>query len=170
MVLLGCSPRNSQVTAVSSKVEFFENISGLCGSTFLGEAIYPESMDEEFMGTELKMNVLSCSESEIRIPFHVGNDSTRTWVLTLTDDGLLFKHHHVNPDGSVPEITNYGGWAIIGGSSLEQSFIADAETAILIPEARRNVWSMKIDLETNQFIYYLERNESTRFKAAFSLN
>ena len=33
------------------------------------------------------MHVRSCTPTEIRVPFHVGEDRSRTWVITRTDGG-----------------------------------------------------------------------------------
>ena len=79
------------------------------------------------------MSVETCGEKEIRIPFRVGEDRSRTWVLTLTDGGLLFRHDHRHADGTPDKVTMYGGLAAPDGTPLRQSFPADAETARLIP-------------------------------------
>lgn len=50
-----------------------------------------------------------------------------------------------------------------------QSFPADAETTELIPEAATNVWTLQIDPEKKQFVYYLERQKKPRYKAWFNL-
>jgi hypothetical protein len=105
----------------------------------------------------------------IRIPFHVGEDKSRTWILTLTDAGLLFKHDHRHADGTPDKITMYGGLAAPSGTQYTQSFPADAETAKLIPEAATNVWTLQINPEKQQFMYYLERHKEPRYKALFNL-
>ena len=46
------------------------------------------------------MHVRECSEDAIRIPFHVGEDRSRTWVVTRTANGLRLKHDHRHEDGS----------------------------------------------------------------------
>ena len=51
----------------------------------------------------------SCDLAEIRIPFHVGEDRSRTWVMTPTSVGLRLKHDHRHEDGSEDEVTQYGG-------------------------------------------------------------
>ena len=115
------------------------------------------------------MFVESCSERELRIPFQVGEDKSRTWILTLTDKGLLFKHDHRHPDGTPDKITMYGGWADASGSPYLQRFPADADTAKLIPEAVTNVWTLQIIPDKQQFTYSLERHAQPRYKASFSL-
>lgn len=149
--------------------QFFENIKKLCGQTFQGITEFPQNADHPMVGKQLIMSVASCSESEIRIPLQVGEDKSRTWILTLSDKGLLLKHDHRHPDGTPDKQTNYGGWAKADGSATRQQFAADEETAKLIPEAATNVWTFDIDSEKGQFSYALERNQAPRYKAVFSL-
>jgi hypothetical protein len=99
----------------------------------------------------------------------VNEDKSRTWILTLSDDGLLFKHDHRHEDGTPDTLTNYGGWATDGGSRFSQSFPADAETGALIPEAVTNVWTFTIDRDAGTFTYFLERHGMPRYKAEFKL-
>jgi hypothetical protein len=63
----------------------------------------------------------------------------------------------------------YGGWAAPNGNEYMQRFPADPETAKLIPEAATNVWTLQIIPDKQQFIYYLERNNESRYKARFNL-
>ena len=52
------------------------------------------------MGQRLVMHVRDCSADEVRIPFWVGEDHSRTWVVTRTETGLRLKHDHRHEDGS----------------------------------------------------------------------
>ncbi len=162
------SSENEVIVSVESA--FFQSLANRCGDVYFGETVYPDDPDHELYGAKLKMSIESCTENELRIPFQVNEDQSRTWILTLSDEGLLFKHDHRYDDGTPHDLTNYGGWAADGGSATRMSFPADAETAEMLPEAATNVWTMELDLENNQFTYYLERNSQPRYKAAFSLN
>ena len=154
--------------ADSQKV-FFANLIKLCGQQFEGETKFPQDPQHPLFGKKLIMKVASCSENELRIPFQVGEDKSRTWILTLTDKGLLFKHDHRHEDGTPDKITMYGGWAAVDGTAHAQKFPADAETAKLIPEAVTNVWKLEINPEMRQFTYSLERHGKPRYEAVFSL-
>ena len=156
-------------TQAETQRAFFENLKKLCGQQFEGETVFPHDKNHPLAGKRLVMSVETCREKEIRIPFHVGEDKSRTWVLTLTAEGLLFKHDHRHADGTPDEITLYGGLAAPSGTQYMQSFPADAETAKLIPEAATNVWTLEIKAEKQQFIYYLERHKEPRYKALFNL-
>jgi hypothetical protein len=38
------------------------------------------------------MKIETCTDTEIRISFRVGEDKSRTWIITLDEKGLLFNH------------------------------------------------------------------------------
>lgn len=158
------------IVSVSSESAFFQSLAQRCGDVYYGDSVYPDDPEHELYGAKLKMTIESCTENEIRIPFQVNEDRSRTWILTLSDEGLLFKHDHRYEDGTPHDLTNYGGWASVGGSPTKISFPADSETAEMLPEAATNVWTMELDLDNNQFTYFLERHSQPRYKAAFSLN
>ncbi len=155
---------------LDARTAFFQNLSEHCGNVYYGESVFPDNPEHELYGAALKMTVESCSDTEIRIPFQVNDDKSRTWILTLSDEGLLFKHDHRYDDGTPHDLTNYGGWASDSGTAFKQEFPADAETAEMLPEAVTNQWTMHLDLENNTFTYYLERHQQPRYKAVFSLN
>ena len=115
------------------------------------------------------MKIETCTDTEIRIPFWVGEDKSRTWIITLNNKGLLFKHDHRHADGTPDKITNYGGFAADNGTKLIQKFPADADTAKLIPEAATNVWTLQTDERKKRFMYQLERDDKLRYRAFFKL-
>ncbi|MFV8345259.1 hypothetical protein [Flavobacterium sp. ZB4P13] len=106
------------------------------------------------------MHVRNCDEKTIRIPFFVGDDKSRTWVLTSKNDRIQLKHDHRHEDGSEDKVTQYGGTTSNSGSSTLQFFPADQETCNLIPNASANVWWITLD-ETS-FTYNLRRIGSDR--------
>ena len=146
---------------------FFENVKKLCGERFEGVTEFPQDPKHDFAGKKLVIHVETCTEGEIRIPFRVGEDRSRTWILRLSDEGLLLKHDHRHADGTPDEVTMYGGWAT-EGDDLRQRFAADAETAKLIPEAATNVWTIELDPESGSLTYALERHGQPRYKAVFN--
>ena len=177
VVITACSSNAEQQTSDAENIQvlspesaFFQSLADRCGDTYYGESVYPDNPEHELYGASLKMTIESCTENQIRIPFQVNDDKSRTWILTLSDEGLLFKHDHRYEDGTPHDLTNYGGWATDGGSATRMSFPADAETAELLPEAVTNVWTMEFDLQKNQFTYFLQRHSQPRYKAEFSLN
>jgi hypothetical protein len=149
--------------------EFFAALKSLCGATLEGATEFPDDPKHPLGGKKLVLNVQACSDNEIRIPLHAGEDKSRTWVITLTPEGLLLKHDHRHEDGTPDEVTMYGGFAVPGGSGLKQQFAADADTARMIPDAATNVWTLELDTDKKRMIYALERHNAPRYRAAFSL-
>ena len=126
---------------------------------------YPKKGQDSFAGKQLRAHIASCSNSTIKIPFDVGEDKSRTWIISKSLNGLQLKHDHRHDDGTPDEINMYGGTALDIGNSLSQSFAADEHTAAMIPEAATNVWTLEFNHDKNQLTYYLERNSAPRFKA-----
>src|SRR5687768_11887891 len=78
--------------APAPQLAFFERLRSLCGSAYQGRVVSTDAADRNFAASRLVMHVRSCSADEIRIPFHVGDDRSRTWVVSRTDGGLRLKH------------------------------------------------------------------------------
>lgn len=175
LLTLVFAPLRTQSKATTNSLQletqkaFFNNMRKMCGEQFEGETDFPQNADHPMVGKKLVMSVRSCAEKEIRIPFQVGEDKSRTWILTLGEKGLLFKHDHRHADGTPDQITMYGGWAAVNGTPYLQRFPADPDTVKLIPEAATNVWTLQIIPEKQQFMYYLERNNQPRHRAYFNL-
>jgi len=125
--------------------------------------------DPRFKVQPMVMHVRECGEAQVRIPFHVGGDGSRTWVLTRTATGLRLKHDHRHQDGSEDTITQYGGDTRSPGTASAQDFYADAHTASLIPAAATNVWTVEV-IPGQRFAYALRREGTDRrFRAEFDL-
>jgi hypothetical protein len=159
------NPAISQEITPSQK--FWDTLKSHCGKAYEGKLMSPES-DPRFAG-RLVMHVRACEEGRIRVPFFVGDDRSRTWVLTMEDSGLIqLKHDHRHEDGSEDKVTQYGGKASNTGSATTQFFPADQFTADLLPAAVGNVWWITLD-ETS-FTYNLRRlGSSTVFTVKFDL-
>ena len=147
---------------------FFDKVKSMCGARFEGESVFPDDPGDAFRGQLLVVVIESCGVDEIRIPFMVGPDSSRTWVLKRTAKGLQLKHDHRHADGTPDEVTLYGGVAVDAGSALSQSFPADSYTANLIPEASTNEWFLSFSADGQELTYYLERHGKARFKAVLN--
>ncbi len=147
--------------------QFWETLSSHCGKSYAGKLVSPES-DPRFAGN-LVMHVRSCEDGRLRIPFFVGEDLSRTWVLTMDEQQLIqLKHDHRHADGAEDAVTQYGGKATNTGSASTQFFPADAFTAGMLPAAVGNVWWIMVD-ETS-FTYNLRRlGSATLFSVKFDL-
>ncbi|HJR36157.1 MAG TPA: hypothetical protein VJ817_14470, partial [Gemmatimonadales bacterium] len=126
--------------------------------------------DTSFANRTLVMHVRSCGADTIRIPFHVGEDRSRTWVITRGGGGLRLKHDHRHADGAPDSVTQYGGDARLPGAAWVMEFPADSFTAVLIPPARTNVWTIEVDPGAGRFVYALRREGTNRrFRVEFDL-
>lgn len=147
--------------------EFWASLQKHCGKAYEGALELPKD-DTAFGGKRLVMHVRSCSATEIKVPFFVGDDKSRTWVFTLKDGLITLKHDHRHEDGTEDEVTQYGGTASNSGAATLQMFPADQHTATLLPRAATNVWSVSLDDTT--FGYNLSRiYNNTVFKVLFDL-
>lgn len=155
---------------ITAQDTFFDRISKYCGKAFEGKITVDEPKSDGF-GGKLVMHVRQCSENQIHIPFHVGADSSRTWIITKTRQGLELKHDHRHKDGSPDSLTMYGGATVEQGYPQVQSFPADIFTKDLfvnmqIPQSNDNTWQMFIYPET--FTYRMLR-PAREFRVDFDL-
>ena len=138
-----------------------------CGKAYAGQIINPQPSDTMFSNNALVMHVRECGDT-VRIPFHVGTNRSRTWVLTKVGKEVRLKHDHRHEDGSEDRITQYGGDSRATGTATRMEFPADSFTATLIPAARTNVWT--VEITPTVFVYQLRREGSDRrFRVEFDL-
>ncbi|MCE7995310.1 MAG: hypothetical protein HEP71_25255 [Roseivirga sp.] len=153
--------------AQNPAVSFWNNLQKHCGLAYEGTLELPKD-DTAFGGKRLVMHIRSCSPTQIKVPFFVGDDKSRTWIFTLKNGVITLKHDHRHKDGSEDDVTQYGGTASNAGSATMQVFPADQFTASLLPRAATNVWS--VSLAETAFSYNLNRvNNNSVFKVVFDL-
>ncbi len=153
---------NAQTKPSVGSSVFWTELQKLCGKAFAGTVAAAPEDDATFKDKELVMHVRACEKNRIRIPFFVGTDKSRTWVLTKKKDRLLLKHDHRHEDGTPDQVTMYGGWTTSVGTATRQMFPADQQTVDIIPAAATNAWW--IDLVPGEyFTYNLRRMGTDRF-------
>ncbi len=168
LALIGCATAPD-----ASRGDFFANLSALCGKAYEGRIVSPiATADAGFAGKRLVMHVRECSADTIRVPFHVGDDRSRTWVISRTGAGIRLKHDHRHQDGSEDKITQYGGDSVGPAIAARQSFPADAFTkALLVREGNAagaaNIWAVEVH-PGHTFAYELRR-PSRFFRIEFDL-
>ncbi|MGZ9897010.1 hypothetical protein [Shewanella gaetbuli] len=159
------------VAADATQNSYFDAIAAHCGKAYEGVVTAGNAADDGFTGKTLIMHVRECNDKELKVPFHVGDDHSRTWVITKTEQGLRLKHDHRHKDGSEDKVTMYGGDTANSGTVTEQSFPVDAESIANFNEngltqSVTNVWHMYITPEV--FTYRLTR-ENRDFRVDFDL-
>jgi hypothetical protein len=151
---------------------WWANLRSLCGNAYAGALAAGNDSDASFAGKPMVMHVRRCTEDRIEIPFHVGEDRSRTWVLTRTTSGLQLRHDHRHEDGSEDPVTLYGGHTRKPGTPMVQFFPADDYSKVLfaeheLPQSAANVWSLEI--EPNVRFSYVLRRPNRHFQVDFSL-
>jgi len=159
------------LVSISTQNAFFDLISRHCGKAFSGKVAIDNAKSDAFANKALVMHVRKCTDRELQIPFHVGDDASRTWIITKTGSGLSLKHDHRHKDGSYDALTMYGGHTVDAGWDNVQSFPADQYTKEMfveqgIPQSNQNIWQMFV--YPDSFSYRLIRH-GREFKVDFDL-
>jgi hypothetical protein len=155
---------------------FMARVAEHCGKAYEGRIAVnePQADDDPFAGQTLVMHVRDCGETELKIPFHVGENRSRTWILTRTYDGIRLKHDHRHEDGSEDPVTMYGGETADRGTEVRQEFPVDRQSVRLferegLTASLKNVWAMEIE-PGERFVYELARPGTDRlFRVEFDL-
>ena len=158
-------------SSIPSHDGFFNAISELCGKAYSGTVTVDNADSDSFANKKLIMHVRRCNKTQLQIPFHVGEDASRTWLITKTGSGLSLKHDHRHRDGTEDVLTQYGGHTVDAGWAQVQSFPADQYSKELfvenaIPQSVGNTWQMYIYPE--RFTYRLIR-QGREFRVDFDL-
>lgn len=154
------------------QTRFFGAMQALCGRAFEGRMVSSEAADGEMAAQRLVMHVRSCEGDVIRIPFHVGADRSRTWVVTRTGSGLRLKHDHRHEDGSEDALTQYGGDTAAAGTATRQEFPVDQFSRDLFTRQNRavsntNIWAMEV--HPGRLFAYELRRQNRHFRVEFDL-
>ncbi len=159
------------LVSIPTHDNFFNSIAALCGKAFEGKVVFDNDPSPAFE-RKLIMHVRKCSGTQLQIPFHLGSDASRTWIISKTGSGLNLKHDHRNEDGSDDASTMYGGHTIDAGYDQVQSFPADQYSKELFsqagnPQSNGNTWQIFIYPE--KFTYRMVR-EGREFRVDFDLS
>ncbi|WP_199774885.1 hypothetical protein [Pseudoalteromonas sp. T1lg48] len=163
--------RPAPLVSIPTHDAFFDKIKAHCGKAYEGQVSVDNAGPSSFSEAKLVMHVRRCTERELQIPFHVGDDASRTWIITKTGSGLSLKHDHRHEDGTDDASTMYGGHTLDAGYANVQSFPADQYSKELfvaqgIPQSMGNTWQMYVYPE--KFTYRLVR-EGREFRVDFDL-
>lgn len=154
---------------------FLTNLSNHCGQAFAGRVVAntPQQDNDPFDGQRLVMHVRECNDHEVKVPFHVGENRSRTWVLTRTNTGLRLKHDHRHEDGTDDAVTMYGGETASVGTPARVEFPVDQESIDLfrregLTASLENTWAMELEPE-RRFVYELSRPNGRLLRVEFDL-
>jgi hypothetical protein len=120
----------------------------------------------------MMVQVRDCTATQVRMPLAVGEDRSRTWVVTRTADGLTLKHDHRHADGTEDALSQYGGSTAAAGRSDRQEFPVDAFSRELFlrqnaPASVANTWALEI--RPGALMAYELNRPGRRFRVEFDL-
>ena len=149
LIAAGCSTLPELPPQLHPQAQFMARLAALCGKAFGGRLVTSDPADADMAGKPLVMHVARCTPGEVRIPFHVGDDRSRTWIISRTASGLRLKHDHRHKDGSPDAVTMYGGDTAGPGSATRQEFPVDSESIALfrankLERSVTNVWAVEV--------------------------
>jgi hypothetical protein len=152
---------------------FLARLNALCGQTFEGRVVTDDPADADFRSNRLVMQVRDCAADEVGIPFAVGEDRSRRWIITRTEDGLRLKHDHRDEQGVIHGYHMYGGDTATKGTAGRQEFPVDQESIaqFIAGDAQvstTNVWAVEVHPD-NIFAYELRRPEGRFLRVEFDL-
>lgn len=130
--------------------QFFQNLTTLCGKSYNGKLAAGDASDTSFATAKMQAHFRTCSAREIQIAFDVGEDRSRTWIITRTGDGLRLKHRHMLKNGAEDPVSQYGGDTLQPGTATRQEFPADDYSKMMFTKEGRavsnsNVWAFEVD-------------------------
>ena len=166
VVLAGCATAGP----APEQQEFWERLQELCGQAFMGQVLEAPPDSDWWDAQRFIMHVRECDDHKIRIPLHVDENRSRTWVVSRIESGLRLKHDHRNRDGT-PDTTNtdYGGDTMLPGSIWRQEFPADSYSVSARPARESQLWFLEIRPGVD-FVYGLRREAtSLRYRLQFDL-
>lgn len=163
--------KSAPLVSIASQDTFFSHLTAHCGKAYEGKVTVDNQDNGAFSGKKLIMHVRKCTDNELQIPFHVGDDASRTWIITKTGSGLSLKHDHRKQNGDYDKSTMYGGHTLDAGWNRAQSFPADQYSKELfaeqgIPQSAGNTWQVFIYPE--KYTYRLIR-QGREFRVDFDL-
>jgi len=148
----------------SEHEQFWANLTALCGKAYEGKGIEAPAGNTTYVDKRLVMHVRRCEADVVYIPFHVGENRSRTWVISRTDRGLLLKHDHRHEDGTEDAVTQYGGHTVNAGTTVRQDFPTDN------PNGAPTIWFLEL-VPGKVFAYGLRREGTDRrFRMEFDLS
>ncbi|WP_417477954.1 hypothetical protein [Maricaulis sp.] len=146
-------------------------LSQYCGQAFEGGVVSDDPRDADWAAEVLTIHFRECSEDEVRIPLHVGENRSRTWIISRQGDGLRLQHDHRHEDGSDDAVSMYGGSTVTPPADGIAQFPADQFSKDLFEReglavSVTNVWTLALTDEA--LTYALDRPER-HFEVSFDL-
>ena len=160
LLTLGCAPAPTEQSPIAQQSAFMAAFAPFCGQAFAAK-IVQDNQPSPAWDHPLVVHVRDCEENIVRMPLHVGDDRSRTWVLTQHPEYIDFQHIHLHQDGSPDAVSPYGGQTTTAGSATKQAFPVDAASKALFIEngldvSTTNTWTISF-IDEYTMSYQLSR-------------
>ena len=135
--------------APNPQLDFVKNLSTLCDQSYFGKVVSNDPIDADWRAAEIEVGPVACGIADIRMPLRVGDNTSRTWIITPNKDRMTLKHDHRHDDGSPDAVTLYGGTTSAVGTAHRQEFPVDEYSIELfkregLAPSVTNTWAMEI--------------------------
>ncbi len=161
----------SACASETNETSFLENYADYCGYAYRGESTLVELGEgNPLEGADLVMILDDCSKDEVRMPFYVDDDRSRTWIVRRMNGRLHLSHDHRYPNGTEYDANLYGGYADEDGDAETVYFPSDERTIAERPSREINRWSKSFDHENQRYHYRLYLRDTLRYEAEFDLS
>lgn len=160
-LLAGCQPGEQENTGyIDAQTAFMDAFRPYCGQAFAAK-IVTDNQPSPAWDYPLVVHIRDCEERVVRMPLHVGEDRSRTWVLTQHPGYIDFQHYHLHEDGTPDDVSPYGGQTIVTGEATVQAFPVDEASKALFIEngldvSTTNTWTIRF-VDDNTMSYQLSR-------------
>ena len=151
------------VTETGAQEAFWNTLEGLCESAHEGELLRaPEGDTQVDPDARLVVHFWECGDDELRFPFHVGEDRSRTWFFIRHEDGIELRHDHRYEYGTEEENTWYGAVTTDEGTEHRQEFVREVDGVL-------SGWRVEI-LPGERYTYGTIRDGEWRHHLEFDLS
>lgn len=177
VVIAACGPgaerEEAELIPVAPRDQFWAAMQQQCGRAYPGRLVLEPPGDEMLTGTEqLIVHWRECSDSVMRVPFHIeletarSWDRSRTWVYLRHVNGLELRHDHRHDDGTPHERNWYGAGTPEAGEAGWQEFILTERTAA---DGSRLGWRVEI-VPGERYTYGTIRGDEYSWRVDFDLS
>lgn len=147
LVATACQPQSQ-----NPQDAFMAAFTPYCGQAYAAEVV-ADNQPSAAWQQDLVVHIRDCESDTIRMPLHVGDDRSRTWVLNRTADGIDFQHIHLHQDGTPDDVSPYGGHTVAVGSADMQAFPVDSASKALFVDngldvSTNNTWIISFEGQT----------------------
>jgi hypothetical protein len=161
-ILLSCGPRKEKNVVIETRtnpqVEFFNHFKNFEGKKFVGKEVFVAEGVSSWANLELVMDVRECLDTIVYVPFRVGDNTSRTWMVIMEGgERLRFRHDHRHEDGSPEDLTMYGGYGTDMGTGFKQIFPADEFTCNMLDRICDNEWMVEFSEDLSTYSYSLRK-------------